>query len=514
MSIVTPDYSSKRMKTIRKLIVDENDQQVEKYRMVQGTNLTSKTSGQLIYAKGKINFNLNLPKNGSNETILRYVDWNVPKSVYAFYDDGFYSFGFYNYYYRNDHLYAKWINEYQKYEHDNLEFFITKDSPISTQSVSDTAYYWNAEQFPFLGWYTEKGKQSNGKPAGKKVTDINSVLKNTTLFDYKNDNKMPEITLYGHWDMPKYTLIIRNITRTYTNTKKKKYTGYSSFTVIEDGKKKTKQGNAKKSEDQYVIFRNILYGTKIKDFLSIENLTYHSWCTSALDGTKEEKKLRSNPQKFLGWSNENKYYYNSRDENSRDHFTSSIDNSRIEDLLGWFTGDRYNTSLTLYPQFETMVVFKQHTFPKNKKGKKTVFYTSMRGDNIGNHWVTTVGGHCYFVNPHSRSQWLAFSSETGSVHPKSAADAFDPEHYPTPSECFEYNSYVKDKNGKNVQYWNPFNEKWIPDLYVYRWQPQAKDDGIDIEKRVFSSTLVCSIKNLGKESKVFPTGVKDASWDD
>lgn len=240
--------NSGNVSTIRNLIMggDKDNADFEKYQLIIDNGYSSK----LVYAKGWINFDKNLIKDGSNNLIDYH---NLQPDIYAFYDDGFY---------RYDANTEIWTSEGS-----NLSSF---NNPTSTAAV-------------FNGWYTEK----NG---GVKVNTIEDIWRRTDLFKHKSSLSIPTITLYAHWSIKTYTVYVKNITRTCFGNNYK--TGRSS--VWHEGRRKTGQ----------IVLRKIPYNTEIISYINsiISNPTYITWAKDTLDKTEHQQNLRSGKlQPFLGW---------------------------------------------------------------------------------------------------------------------------------------------------------------------------------------------------------------------
>jgi len=244
-------YNSDNLeKPIRQLIVDD----VEKYRLVITDN-----KDELIYAKGKVNLDINYTYKDSNQeerpipgTEPKWMERVIPKVYFAFYNDGFY---------------RKSNDYYYKYE----------DGLPDLQKYNDVA--------SFLGWWT-------AKDGGKQIDEVNDLK--DILFNYRQDDILPEITLYAHWAVPTYTITVHNISNTSTKKiNKKAIKGQSSFKYY-DEKEKKYITTTKKS----VPFHKILYGTDFVKYLNkkITEVKYSSWAGRITNLRKT--------QKFLGWSDD------------------------------------------------------------------------------------------------------------------------------------------------------------------------------------------------------------------
>ena len=135
---------------------------VERYRLVRNSNT-------LLYAKGKINLDLNdryLDSNNQEHFILgkKYSGnwWEIPKSLFAFYEDGFY---------------------YKKQSSFNQ---------CESSSLSEMMTKWIAD----LGWVIISPIEFQGWYFGKwKIDSIKDVYNHTDLFNFKSNTSLPEITL-------------------------------------------------------------------------------------------------------------------------------------------------------------------------------------------------------------------------------------------------------------------------------------------------------------------------------
>lgn len=228
---------------MRTLIVNDT----EKYRLM--------ANNTLMYAKGQIKFDLNLPKDGSHNLISYSYNHDKDRSeIYAFYNDGFYRKN-------NDNSWT--------FRGNNL---------ISINSLT-------SEAANFDGWYTE--------PDGNnKVNSIEDVFRKTNLFKYNDNISIPKIILYAHWTIHTYTVYINNITRTSESNK----TGSSSFYY---------QGHQRFGTLQ---LNNIPYNTEIISYIGskISNLKYITWAKDRLDRTEYQQLLREGQlQPFIGWHTNN-----------------------------------------------------------------------------------------------------------------------------------------------------------------------------------------------------------------
>ena len=261
MSIkVQSKYSDTKLHNIRCLMVDNT----EKFRLVD-------SNGKLLYAKGKINFNLNNSFTDSNNVVHDFptggFGWwpNRPKELFAFYaEEGFYQKTGGNDQFRK---YTKLLSE--------MMIFYSSESPAP----------WWCKPVSFDGWYLSKTKQTGEH----KINSIEDVYRYTNLFNYRTDTSLPEITLYARWKVPTVTLQICNI---------KLKGSSSSLSYYDDQKKKWL-----KTSDAYATKYTITYGTDIRKYISsrIKDVKYVTWAYSELDGTSYQTSLRGGPQKFLGW---------------------------------------------------------------------------------------------------------------------------------------------------------------------------------------------------------------------
>ena len=300
---------------------------VERYRLVKNSNT-------LVYAKGKINLDLNdryLDSNGQEHFILnkKYSwDWRkIPESLFAFYEDGFY--------YKDN----KKQSSFNQCELPSLT------EMMKTKWIADDGWI-GITPITFQGWYF---LSSTGK---WKIDSIKDVHMRTDLFNFKSDTSLPEITLHAEWKIPTYTLTVHNITKYGYNKRIAK----SSF--YDKQKEKTFKGDSSRFA--------ISYNTDLKEFLknNISNIKYCTWAYDALDGTGNQQSLRNGPQKFLGWTNK-QYVY----DNTNVSFECS--GPTDSDLAPRTMPAR----IDVYPQFETIIIvkkasFKSNTFYYNNQSKK------------------------------------------------------------------------------------------------------------------------------------------------
>ena len=303
---------------IHNLIVND----VEKYRLVKNSNT-------LVYAKGKINFDLNdryLDSNGQEHFVLnRRFSWDwrkIPESLFAFYEDGFY--------YKDN----KKQSSFNQCELPSLT------EMMKTKWITDDGWR-GITPITFQGWYFSSSTRE------WKIDTIKDVYTHTDLFNFKSDTSLPEITLYAKWKIPTYTLTVHNITKYGYNKRIAK----SSF--YDKQKKKTFKGDSSRF--------TISYNTDLKKFLknNISNVKYRTWAYDALDGTRNQQSLRKGPQKFLGWSNE-QYVY---DNGFKCHGPTNFD----------LASSTIPARVDVYPQFKTIIVVKKANFKSN-----TFYYDNQR----------------------------------------------------------------------------------------------------------------------------------------
>lgn len=358
MSIkIQSNLNDKLLHNMRCLMVDN----VEKFRVV--------IDNKIVYGKGKINFDFNWPKDGSGKSFENYYGgWEVVRfipiyptySLYVFYGEGFFK--------KHD----SWNDVFYKYNIQNLSDLI--------KNIHDLHL-----PIDFKGWYT-------AKTGGYKIdtlTDVQSSVK-TNLFNYRDKDNLPEITLYAQWNVPKYTIKVHNITRGQG--------GFSSFY-----NKETK----KTTTDSVTIFRNILYGTDLGTFLNnkISDVKYSTWAYNIIS---------RNPQKFLGWS-EKQYEYQ-----VRPYFINF--------------GDKFSITrnMDLYPHFEILMVFKRVGLPSG-----TFYYNRYQHDIF----TTQTGGGYLLKKEASNSLAIASNSPY-------------PEEVGHPSEFFRYTKSNGEYTGHYRYIWS------------------------------------------------------------
>ena len=433
MALKFIDKSSGKVveKPIRNLIING----VERYRLeVRRTDsykIDSDYSNSLMYAKGKVNLDLNWPKDGRGE-IQKGNDWKFPSDIYVFYkEEGFF--------------YKDWDGSYRRYsfgfDYDPAYNYriLEKLSELVTlycaPYYSKDYYYYLPAGTKFKGWYTTK-------TGGKKIETIRDIANNTNLFDYKKTNVLPEITLYGHWELPTYTLKICNISR--KNTK-------SSFEYYDEKTKKWIRTSGT------VIFKKVLYNTNVHSFINkkIRNPRYITWAYSALDGTSEQQELRAGPQKFLGWTTKKK-------EMPGDHSATFYGVSFI-----W-------RDETLYPIFSNLIILKQ-----SRLSEGSFIYNNRNG--ISWKYVETVGGHYYLTD--CQNKGFFYDKYTDGP--------------PCINKIFEDNNYSGVDNG---MYFNDNDELKYYYQYLrprYTWKLAETDGGvinIDEKGGCHSCTFVYTIK--------------------
>ena len=277
-SWTSSSFKHNYIKNIRRLMVEENEQWVEKYRLVISVG---RQREQLVYAKGKIKLNYNDKYKDSNGVEHKITSFNGNDEIFAFYEDGFYkkdSLGLS----REDYfcLNSSWNNN------NSLEsmFSLLNVRGNRRHFTENKIYHDYGYERPilplskggivFIGWYTDP-------TGGKKIDSVQDLLNYTDLFGYKDNDSLPEITLYAHWKIPTFTLRINNIKRRGVS---------SSFQFYDTKNKKWTTINS-----SYAKLDGLIYGTNISLFLknNVRKVTYTSWAQ------KDFKKVSS--QKFLGW---------------------------------------------------------------------------------------------------------------------------------------------------------------------------------------------------------------------
>ena len=365
MTLKFIDKSSGKVveKPVRRLMING----VERYRLEVRKRdfhkIDSFSSNELIYAKGKINLDWNWPKDGSGKI---HGGGGAPLLVYVFYkEEGF----FYKDLWDDDkYLEYHWTprgrSSYGSREKVKLLSQITEyycvDERYFTLLNYSKKYLGFPEGTEFKGWYT-------AKTGGKKIETVDDINRNTNLFKYKSKNILPEITLYGHWELPVYTLRIHNISKRGAK---------SSFECYDE---KTKKWIRTTST---FVFRKVLYGTNILSLINkwIKNPKYVTWAYNALDGTSKQQALRAGPQNFWGWCREkNLRVMNVYDERTAVHLLLKNKNQTKNDIdwVGGFWSDNDNNIIDIYPHFQPLVIYPKIELPNGEiyEGK---YYCSPR----------------------------------------------------------------------------------------------------------------------------------------
>ena len=238
MSILIDDSYDHEMRT---LMVNG----IEKYRLV--INNESKP----LYSKGWINFDVNLPKDGSNTIITyNYVFSNDRDGVYAFHD------GFF----RKDN--ERWYH---------LENDLCKINKLSSVAAV------------FEGWYTERER-------GQKIESIEHIFKYTNLFKYSPNTSIPQITLYARWKVRTYTVNVENITGKLIKGDSRG--GTSRSTIEYNGMMRSGT----------IVIRDVLYNTDIIPYLRSHTGRKKIIPGITLDETEWQQSLREGKlQGFIGW---------------------------------------------------------------------------------------------------------------------------------------------------------------------------------------------------------------------
>ncbi len=359
-------------KPIRKLIVNDS----ERFRL--------EIKGKLWYAKGKINLVLNnkfLDSNGEERFCISptspLIKWMTPTNLFCFYNDGFYLS--------------------QTKTQDRFSKYYTSLSDIVNHTLS--LYKWSIEPIVFQGWYF---LSSNG--IEYRIDSIEDVYKKTDLFKYKKDNSLPEITLYGKWKIPSFKLFVHNITRFGPDKKR----GESSFYNKQE-KKTIEKG--KSSKFDIICLTNL--NTFVKN--NISEVKYITWAYDALDGCNKQQKLREGAQKFLGWA-EKEYVYDSNMNNYRSYpysgYTEGL-NPQFYTLSGpvnWTSNDS-TPRIDIYPQFETIVIFKKANF----NGYYLIDGPSQDHVLTDQVWVKTVGGDYLLYQDAIRDYFVGISVDNEEV---------------------------------------------------------------------------------------------------
>lgn len=348
--------SNKNRVPIRCLIVNDT----EKYRAVVGN--------RLIYAKGKINFDWNFPKDGSGEIVSPFITNHIPKTVWGFYEDGFYIKN------KNKNEYSQWLKTGQSLKTKTEEVWINKGYYISSRENYSLPYY-----LTFYGWATDK---TNNRT--KVVDSIEEIGRKTNLFKYSEDESLPEITLYGCWKVATYNLRIHNIRGLYGSK--------SFFTYYDEKDKKNKK------TDSNITFRDILYGTDIFSYINkIIKVAPQYSALPDMDKTilfsekSDRQTLNKYPQKFLGWSWKSAVVPLSTQQTHHFYIPYHIDSSvtsweqvvfgfkqyykehftKKEEFLNKNSNIKMTWNIDIYPHFETLVIYSKTELPNGKiyKGK-------------------------------------------------------------------------------------------------------------------------------------------------
>ena len=354
---------------------------VRRYRLI--------VDGELVYAFGKINFDLNWPKDGTGKSFGDYsfakispVEKFLKKKIYASYSDGFYEWtyddeGVFTADYVSS-IYYYWFSK----THDDLTDFISKDifRPSLIEEDERTRekifhWYWTNSTYvwplKFRGWYTKK-------EGGSRIETIDHIAGRTDLFKFHEEEKMPEITLYAHWEVPTFTITVENIERSVGVKVKKNGEDtieikkvHSSF--LYKGKKRVKS----------VPFQ-VPYGTEIISYIKkqgIDSPQYITWARGFLDSTKYKEKLRAGPQKFLGWSIKGS-------ENNEDENNYYLRTGYTETYKKLYATKR----ITLVPQFESIAIWKKSSPTLGKKYKGKTYGGKFETFKKGYQFYTGTGG--------------------------------------------------------------------------------------------------------------------------
>ena len=425
-------------KNMHELIVNN----VERFRLT--------INNQLIYGKCKINFDFNFGYKDSNgithNLFSNLTKWNFPKFVFAYYNDGFYSYNSSN-------------NKYKRYSENSLLNQIFFDD--RTDKQSDTWYDQDGNSnIQFLGWFLSPSKESR-----KRISSIEDIYK-IGLFNFKEDNKLSEITLYAHWNIPEYTVTLYNITRNSD-------AGYSCFNY---------KGQKYVGKDHPESFK-IIYNTDMKKYLedNVADISYRTFGYTALDGTNYQQSLRNNPQSFLGWSLSSVF----ADRLGNLPINSYYSTVTIQSLYKKSENDRYR--INLYPQFTPIVILKYGELPDGAYYRS---YTTPEHPN-GKYYVRGVGGHYYVLF-------------TGTLTNSHLYELFHFRNYTS-----ELISYLRDNNSNdadNYYYIHYSNRYYYDNGYPavekedeYGWRLIEKDNSIghiDINTKgitPLSSTFIYTI---------------------
>lgn len=172
-------------KYAKTLIVND----VERYRLVNNNTL--------LYAKGKILFDLNLIKKGYQSESDKKIDCKkndgYQEELYAFFDDGFYT-------YKKE----EWIKHQEKK--------ISKiNKPISKSAT-------------FKGWYT--APRPSKKKTWYKIETLEDLKRYSQIFEYSSETSIPTITLYAYWEIKTCEVTFKNITKECDNRTSRSYIQY------------------------------------------------------------------------------------------------------------------------------------------------------------------------------------------------------------------------------------------------------------------------------------------------
>lgn len=300
-------------KSVRNLIVDG----VEKYRLIN--------KDTLVYAKGKIKFDINLIKIGNGSKSNKDIDYdknkNYQEELYAFFGDGFYSY---------NKEKDKWIKRN-----------ITKNGK---ELGLDEINSLKSNVAEFRGWWTDK-------EGGQEITTIDHLKTGTPLFEYNSKSSIPTITLYAHWEIKLCEVTFENI---------KKEHGRSSFNYESyPGHYSTVSASILTDNVGSHTFR-VPYGSTLKE---VENAHYPKGLGWEGKGKKYTPSYILNTDMFndtvfLSWSQENAKYF----------------------WRGWYTqkdgkGKMINPEtfvitkdVTFYPQFDAFIYWKKFTFEIEEGG--------------------------------------------------------------------------------------------------------------------------------------------------
>ena len=384
---------------MRSLIVND----VEKYRL--------EIDNKLVYAKGKINFDWNPPKNGENiiykipsndNLYTRWYDRNY--SYWAFYNDGFYrklesiqkiqdKSNSHKYTYRYFYTKLDFKNPHTNWSYtEDLTGFSLRgwgrgySGPGEDQQATDLP-----PGVIFCGWlYIKKPENTLNDWDIKKYTinNIEDIAKKTNLFDYKENDDLPQITLYAYWKVREIDLIVANI----VDVKNSK----SSFEY--------KQGNEWIKTNGVKTFK-IKDGTDMVKFLknNTRNLSYISWAAGNANTylkEKEDRKALKASRNFRGWYlNSFSDYSTWRNWKDRFHpvkYNNNFYNYSKSFICYWTTvHENYPWHTSVYiavPIFETTIIYPATEYPNGKKfnGKivfanETTVFKTPNGNELQYH---------------------------------------------------------------------------------------------------------------------------------